>query len=665
MIRVILDGNIIQESPPELNDLRAKAAVDRNVKGRFTTEDATLTFTGDGYALIKAKADQGFCGEISIRIEEDDNNQVWDVIHDGIIHVPACEFGIEPYYVKCPVDDNSFFARINKNKNLKALLTSDRTKNDQAITPAAYDIVEFFTPSTGSYDFADRYVFPGYEAFRFLVEWMSDGEVGFASSIFDTGGDYEGWGIILGAELRAGTVNSHDKQPEISFNDTFNELNKQGNLMIGIEIPSAGRPILRIENESYFYSSTSVVTLNNVHHIKRKVIAEKLFASVKAGSDKIDDSSGAVEYPETTRWLSFREEQYPTLGQCNLDTELDLVNTWIISSNVIEQIVVNNVTDYDKDIVIVEYNRSTLEANQSNWLVAGPPYFYNENLKNDKKVARHLSGIPNSIANFLGTANDERFLAHFNSDQIIQPVVAIASSAPMGFWGKNDFSGAGFDSNNNYGNGTTQGNLVLEGNARYTVPTGGFYSFESNVFGIVSQNNTAFAMIIRATITRYNSSDVVVESFSKDFQMPSSQSTMNAPFNFFITKSFLINASDYVTTKWEVINGDPFSGINSPGGYVVKYTIDKDSYFKCSFTNVGLSGVWATVDQLDFLAYAYTFRADLSRKQWDAIRANLSGAIYFNTDGITNYKGWIEQVSYNRGEGVADFTLLSSLRLTP
>lgn len=660
-LRLSLDNVLVKEHPQGLNDLKGSIKYDRNLKGRFLTEDQVLVFYEDGYRHLKKLDSQGFCAEVAVRIEEDVNeDSAFEVIYDGIIHLPACEFGIEPYYVRCPVDDNNFYARINKNKSIKVLITTDRSKNDLPITPAAHEVVEFFRPSTGAYSYPNRWVYPAREVFRVLIEWMSDGEVGFVSDTFADGtGDYEDLGVILGAELRAGPANSHDKQPEISFQEYLEQVNKKYNLQIGIEYSSAGKPVIRIEKEDSFYSSDISVQIDYVHDIKQKVDASRLYAAIKAGSDKTDDSSGAVQYPETTRWLTFRSEQYPSLGQCNIDTELDLVSSYIISSNVIEQIVVNNLPDYDDDIVLVQVDFATLKAKQSNWLTAGPPYFYNEGLKNDAVVQRWLSGIPASIANYLGTNNDARFNARLDTTLNFDESVAAGGSTGAPVWGRNDFSNTGFDApGNNYGGGTAQGTIVPFNKAKYTAPQGGFYRFGTGLYGQILHHSFGSACNFWVKAMRFNAANALITQLNYFFSIPPG---ITSPVNFdhHVQFSFLLNSTDFVKVEWRVSN----QNINDPSLRLVFNSLP-DSYFRCDFTSFG-GGVWATVDDADFKCVQFTFKAAMSKQTFDRIKSRMSEAIYFNTDGIKNYKAWIDQISCNKKEGNATLTLITSHRLKP
>ena len=658
-IRLSLNNKRIYEVPRGLDALSTSIKLDSSINARFVSEDATLTFYSDGYLFFKALDDVAFCGEVKIRIEEDAEDGQWKEVHEGIVHLPACEFGIAPFYVKCPIDDNSFFTRINKNKSLKAILTNDRSKNNVAIVPAAYDVVEFFRPSSGVYSYPTRYVYSFYEVFRFLVDWDSDGEVGFVSDIFSTG-VLRNFGLIRGAELRDGLHNLHDKQPELSFATAFEETFKKFRLMISTEVDANEKPMIRIENEEYYFKNVSAsAVLNNCRNIKQRVNVSKIFAAVNCGSDKIDDSSGAVQYPESTRWTTFKTEQYPTLGQCNIDTELNLVSSWIISSNVIEQIVVNNLFDYDDDLIMIQYDHSTLKAVQSNWLGGTPPFFYNEELKNDKVVNRFLSGIPSSIANFLGTAASGLFKAHCNIDRWFMISLALGGSNKTPFIPQNDFSGVGYDVANNYGGATAQGILIPSVSlCKYTAPQGGFYRFKTSYRSIIHHHSNGSSANYYLIVTRYNSANAVVSTQNFFYAIPSpifSNTEIYHEQEF----EFLLNATDYVKVDWRISKQNG----NNPN-LIIQSTIKSDSSFECTYTSFG-GGVWATIQSADFYAYEYQIKHPINKLEFESIKNNSSAPILFNTDGATNYKAWIQSMTFHRLMGFAEFTLISSHNLKP
>jgi len=654
MIRVFLDGRLLEESPAGINDLKDTVKYDQTTRLRSLTQDATLIFYEDGYRYIKRVYDDGFCNEVAILIEEDEDEiGQWEKIHEGIIRIGGCEFGIEPFYVKCNTDDNSYYARINQNKNLKALFTSTRSKTDKGIAACPYSSIKFFTPSTGTYGTANRYVYRAFDAMKFLVAWMSDGAIGFRSDAFDTGGVCEDAGIILAKELRDGYLNLHDKQPEIAWQEVFSELNKEYSLSITIEESLSG-PILRVDREDDLYAADSSVQLDFVKDIRQKVDTSRLYASFKAGSETIDDSSGAVQFPETTRLYGFRPEQYPTVGQCNLDQELDAQNSWIISSNIIEQIYVNNVADYDDKIVLVQVDWVNSQAKRSNWLSAPTPYFYNEGLNNDHKLQRWLHGIPLSVANFLGGA-DGRFYGTYAKTQRIQ-----GGGGPgtynLGVSARDDFSGpTNFDDGNNYGNGTAPGTLVsILANQRYTASSGGFFRFKAGLNTLLHTLSFGTGGNIELTVTRFNAADAVVSS-QNFFWGITNAVGVNLPLNYEQEFAFNLNATDYVRIFWK---------FNITSNHTIDWEILPSSYFTCTFTTFG-GGIWATVEDLDFKCILYLFRFKMTRKQWKKILRDLSLAIEFNTDGTSNYKSWIDTITYNRGQGQADFSLISSQRLKP
>ena len=88
-------------------------------------------------------------------------------------------------------------------------------------------ITEFFV----TYDHTFANIYPVGDAFRYLVEWMSDNQMTCSSLLFDTGGDLYGT-IVTGKELST----SVSASPEISFYDLFTEMNKLFNIAMYVDL---------------------------------------------------------------------------------------------------------------------------------------------------------------------------------------------------------------------------------------------------------------------------------------------------------------------------------------------------------------------------------------------------------------------------------------------
>ena len=84
---------------------------------------------------------------------------------------------------------------------------------------------------------------------------------------------------------------------------------------------------------------------------------------------------------------------------CNTDKALDLVNEWVIDSNVIEDVAVNGNDDYDDDLFLIQYQEDLLQAKKGDYLQPGTnPYLYNEPLQNAEVIDRY--DLPSAVGAF-------------------------------------------------------------------------------------------------------------------------------------------------------------------------------------------------------------------------------------------------------------------------
>lgn len=203
---------------------------DTTVNGILTTQDATLSFIEDGYDyLLNLLNNESFCSSAEVRIMiSQDEGQNYAEYFKGIIFISDVRFIEEKGYAKTKIQDNSFDAKINNNKNIEAFPNVGRSKNDVTITAAPSVTVELFDVATGTPiaitggagNEAQGRAYRVYDLFRFYVDFMTDGEILFESTLFGIGGTYEGLVITSGYMLKG----YNGVTPEDEFNSTFPKL---------------------------------------------------------------------------------------------------------------------------------------------------------------------------------------------------------------------------------------------------------------------------------------------------------------------------------------------------------------------------------------------------------------------------------------------------------
>ena len=662
MVKVYINGIEIIETPEGWEDITTTLRMDKELKVLLELFENPLTFYEDGYRLLKATFGAfGYCFSYPVIIYREDELGQYLPIYNGTLFFKDIEFaeGVNSgdFYAKCQFTDNSFFAKIYNNRNIKAKIYVPKSKSVVDITAAQYGRVKFFDPTTGTYyphltgagyERNDT-AFKVYDVLRFLVDFMSDGQVDFISDYFSAGGVGEGAMITCGIVPRftpsaVGTGLTQElfnqSFPDLSFADVFKELDKVYYLGVRAGYDGA-RPFIRIEDNAYLTPNTILQNLPNVERLKRKTAVEYLYAKVTFGSSIVTNET-FLHFPSYIRFLGVKEEEYVIVQDCNTDRELNLVNDWIIDTNTIEDLVVNATTvpiTNDSEIILIDcvYDASTdQDAKQTNWLAGTPPYYYNELYINSNKAQRYLGGIPSSIAANLGNA-DETFTAEssnpdptfpFYYDNGGQPELLIKCDVEL------------TDPSSRYNNASFY----------YDASTTGVYSFYGlvkmellNLAGSTVLNNRS-SLVLRRT----DSSNVFISDTEIAFQLTQLPAIANTSqiISFSGTGSVVLNSTDrcYLYLK---VDGD-----------LVNYRVYINNQYGCIATSNG-GGIYKDYDPRDYPIIRNQFDYPMSFKEFRMLRNQPLGLLSFGVNDSQTYFAWIEEMRYKHFQKSSSFTLIS------
>lgn len=530
-VRVSLDGSILANTPKGWDEAKIKTKRDSVVKGLFLSYTTDLEFWGDGFSYIDSVMDSNYCQSIDVLIESDDCNAgEWEQEYVGVIQLTQIsKYDVTRRIIKTKVFDTSYNAKIDNNKSIKAFVDVGTSKNGDVIDVVTSHEILFFNPSDifPTYLVDPRNGYKIFDCFRFIIDYMSDGTVDFKSDIFE--GEYNDWMLFNGKEVRLGVGDG--LQLEVSFKDLFRELDKKTNLSFAIEPndPGEANPYrLRLEPTDFFEQDSADVTLENIDGILMSFNKDQLYSNIDIGSKTFEDDVFSTTYPPLN-FKAFKEENYTILGDCNIDKTLNLLSSYIIDTNVIEDSIINNEDRYDKKVFIVitdglnavkykEYDDplkegfnvvySPFQLTNSGFPLAGvqvndmavnmttgattsvtivttnvltlvddifslnddfqirtAPYNYNHPLTNVEVVTRFLGGIPNSVVKYIGSGGVANFQAE--KTDIEYGVSYPYSKSPVEF--DNDSTLPNFDDGNNYDNTTFE----------YTIPASGLYGFSA------------------------------------------------------------------------------------------------------------------------------------------------------------------------------------------
>ncbi len=609
--KVYLDG--VEKSLPDgIRDLEQELFYDDQIKGIFLRINNDLTFHGSGYDYLEdIVLNQGICNQIDfiLYLGADSLTEYFK----GVINiVDISEMNVSREIIKTPIEDNNAGAYVVNNRNTKAYINAARNKSGGSGTAASnISGFDFFTPSTGTYTVSRNNVYTVDEAFNFLITFMSDGNLTYRSPYFGSGGDKEGLAIASSLHI----ADNSDVNPYLSFYELFTEMDKLYDISFYIDYSSA-LPEMVIDQTDNIYTSTPLMTFNNIKDVIIRFDKERFYSSIDIGSDTTQSYSGGSFTVPDVNFLGFNEEKYYLIGQCNVDRNLDLVNKFIIDSNVIEDLVVNGNTQYDDQVVIIESDHpGTDQATKfSNLIPTGN--MYNKQLSNFYKAQNYLGAIPSDMVLFItNSANNFEATKTTYSLATAQIIHGTEVSDPAG----------------NYDN-------VL---GIFTCPGGaeGAYSFTFSYTGL-SYSGTLGTGAGNVYLKHYDSGAVLLETLTL---ITFTHTIVIIDFGG-ATGALSLAAGDYV----EIWGTAGLSSTTNFGG----------STFRGDYIDVE-GGTYATYDPADYKAWSIEFETPLTQAEFENIRDNVTDMVTVNT-GTKTYKGWVRSLKRNVMSGMSKIVLRTS-----
>jgi len=659
-LRCLLDSIQVEE-PIGLSQISKVVKRDKSEGSILVTQDAEVTFVGDGFDyLYNLLRNDGFCVRASCIVQITiDGGSTWTNYYEGLIPISAVEFDLKRNLAKTKIFDNSYNSKIDNSKSIGAFLYWERSRNNVAITPIPYQTIQYFSVTTGAYitqTFNGGYEGAAYRPFdvmRFLIEFMTDGEMGFSSSVFDTGGEYEGLLLTHGRaiELADQSLGCPSDCPpactqsvweefwdKVDWETLFKEYRNRFNLAFAVDYSTS--PIsLRVEKESYFKENGILFSALNVDELKLKIDESQLYANVEFGQGGTVNEQGTT-FPYYVTLLGFGEEKHNILGNCNIDGSLNLQTKFFTNSNDVQYLLENGVIgteDWDRSIFIIQCDYDSginWKANKGTWL-GTLGYFYNELMNNANIIQRFVGFVPNSIVQFIGTGN----LFQASRTPGIGTLNPLVSNEPVQF--DDDYTPPNFDSNNNYGNGTPQGTPVSAINSRCSFPFKAVSTHRIYIETIAGGS----AGNVTVTVKRYDAANVLL-SYTQKIISFSSGLHVN---NYFDLVPIYTDPTDYLTV-------DITFGIN------MQPDTDGKMYWACVST--GFEGELSVFDPEDISIYKNDFAYPMSVREMDVITRNPKGLIEFSRDGGVNKEyGWIDTIKHSPSTGIAQITLTSTKNL--
>lgn len=661
--RYLLD-NLIVDEPMGWDQLSKVIKRDKNQGSILVTQDADLSFIGTGYDYLFDKlVNDGFCSSIDCKIQiTTDGGNIWTNYYEGIIYISSVEFDRKNNIAKTKVFDNSYNSKIDNNKSIGAFLYGERSKNDVAITPIPYQTIEYFKVTTGAYiaqDFSGGSTHTGaaykpFDAMKFLIEFMSDGELTFSSSVFDTGGEYEGYLLTHGRAIELADQSLTDSLgnpippctesvwkeywDKVSWETLFKEYRNRFNLCFAVD--KSTTPIsIRVEKESYFRDNNILFSALYIDELKTKVDESKLYSKVGFGQGGSQDAQG-TSFPFNIDFVGFKTEEFQVVGTCNVDSSLSLQTGFNSNSNDIEYLLTNGVidtADWDRQIFIVQCTYDTgINWKADEFQILGPPFwYYNSGITNSSISSRFLGAIPNSIASYIQPL-DVEFTARHYPTSIFYYAAALSSTVITFTDVISNPSGA------------------YDGSQYFVCPRTGIFTFAFDYYG-----NQYTSLLGYFRIERYDATLSTLLSYVYLDQIPTTPAN---PSHFRqYTGSLIANAGDKIGVF--IANPNTLAMINISILSGTYSGLTRDTIFSCTSSSL-TGGNYQYHNPEDISIYKNEFTYPLSVSDMDTIVANVKGLIEFSTDGgITKEYGWIESIKQDVKTGLGQFVLTSSKKL--
>lgn len=670
MFKFKINGTTVTD-PLEWADFTETLEYDSEVYGILMKYNQKFTFIKDGYeAISNALASNGYCQRLPLQVLYSCTGGPDEIVLDGFIFLTEAKFNRSKCTVEVEFEDNSYTGKIYANRLVNAFINSDRSKNGVTIVPATKFFITMFDP-VGTIPNFTRPVYDLKDTFRYLIDFMTDGAVGFVSDWLDNLDDDKHIAISSGSLFRY--IASIHEEPNISFQELFEEIRKKFNIAFALEKDSSGNPQIRIEEFDYFKNNVNQsISINNIPELMQSFDSDSFYSQVKIGSNAIPFVLNKFAlYP--IPFITHQKESYFVQGECNTDEELNLVSDWIIDSNIIQGLTLSDIlnTDYDKNHLFIQYTASTLSATKWNTIdntIYPNRWYYNEIFTNALVADRF--NLQGDIAKYLGVAVP-LFAAGKTTASPTQTHIGISSSSSFGdvftdLEYSDDSTPPFQDPGLNYNNTTY----------RFKAPATGLYTFYQSWSIEVTRNDITVTApfgvnkyhgwkinFLDYNFRKYSVSGTFIADFgqSKILDLFKQAPTNVGIYSFNETQSIFLQANEQVSVK-ATIRGDYYTTTVPPVlNNVLEYNIAASGMFSLVTANTG-GGIYGTSkDPNTYYTSIYEFEQVLTEAEWTAIRNNPQNYLRFSMDNNNGQKGWLRKMERNKATGLTKFTLVSNL----
>jgi len=681
MIKFRLDYNLV-DSALNWQDVNLTIKTDKQYSLYLQYQEYDLEFNGSGFDYINGLINsESFCEQIICEMFSDCVNEY--LIFSGIIFLNDCEVNERTCTVKCKVSDRSFFSMVNNNKNIKTSINSARTKNGLDLANTVTYVVDVYGVNANTYKYSID-TCRVYEAFKYFISFMSDNKLDFVSDTFYSG-EWKELTITHGFRMRNGNLSSFDYEwPQFSFLQLFEEINKRIPLVLFVDDPYGiyGNPTVRIEALTYKFNASNVLQAYNIDEIVSNYDTDKLFAKVKFGGPI--DTTLIYKFPEQITFFGFYQEEFHLLTTCNLDLTLDLTADWIVSSNILENLVELGNQSYDDDLILLDtegiggsFNELLGRTTNSNFLNITPAYYYyNARLTNQEIANRYGSDWAGAIASYYATSQDGQCYVSTSigynnfANPNIPSTTNLIPYDTEAFDIGNFFDPALFRYNalvtasyyvaaqvsfsHTFFAGTGQGLhqvLMYHKNAAGTI----LHVYPMDTTGNAGTYASSGVQLIGGANPWYGTAILLISSPTAIFN------AYLAPINIqMVQGDYLEVELNYWPNTFGPGSSPPYAAGQFIGSQNINVVTDLNAtYFKVLQTSIR-GGTFTNANINDVRIRNHRFSYPMTEQEWSIILNNPIGNVKFAMNGQTIRTGWIQEIKYSPVLGKAEIILNTS-----
>jgi hypothetical protein len=653
MVSIKFDGTDVS-NPIEWAEMFIAVEYDAVNQITEISYDDNLTFIEDAFTFLYSRRNDE-CVLIPVEVTSYYGDTY--ITLKANIFITDCVFDELNCTVKVPLQDDGYSSRIQNNKRTKVGLATPTTKNGLALTLPTERLVTFFTPSTGGYSNSIR-GYTVFEAFKFLVSWMSDNTVTFVSDYFETGEGNNDW-LCSGVDIRLSTVPPANEvsPPQMSFDSLYTLMRRVRNVAIGFQRDASNNPVLRLEPLSFFRNASTGLTLTDVNRTELSYIKELLYARVLIGSDitlpsKCDNGNTNCAAANNISYYGFNQEEYYITGECNEDVDFDLTiqTDFVVDTNTIEDVLIYGSESYDEKVFLVhvfENTPSAWRATSTDVFNIGD-YWYNEAYTNKEILARYIAyltgtlnlfNLYNGINLFLYEGNvPSGVLLPFQTPTYTRYPTTAGDGVPMNNLVYDPF------------------NTIDTGNEGFYPPNDGVYQF---CVGIAIDDFPSSAggviVAVHLQIETYTAANVLIQTYQSDVR--THVTTLVAPvFETWVSDFIPMNAGDYAV--FSCVYAQSTNPAISQAEIVLGGSSPQDQYFQCCASRVAVQDAQVNTGQSRRVART-SCDYPIPLSEFYAYFEDTTSLIRLLNQRIDR-TGWVDSIKFNINSGASSVSILST-----